>query len=125
MIGTIVLTLILTIDLITKSLIVLVVEKEATFHWLQQETPYLRSILGDFILVTGKGYPCLATRQLLFALEIKYPNINIFGIFDYDPYGIDIYCGYRFGSRQMSHESNTAVVSSMIRIGISMRHFVA
>ncbi|KAG9306978.1 hypothetical protein G9A89_000892 [Geosiphon pyriformis] len=72
-------------------------------------------MLGACIMITGKGYPDLATRQLvkLIADQIKRnpPNwkkidhgyagqtsIPILGLFDNDPYGIDIFSVYRCGS---------------------------
>jgi meiotic recombination protein SPO11 len=103
--------------------IIIVVEKEATFHWLKQDLEYLRSVFGSIVLVTGKGYPCLATRQLLFAIATKYPAAHIFGIFDYDPHGMEIYCTYKFGSKQLPHESDTTIVSRMTRIGINIQQF--
>jgi meiotic recombination protein SPO11 len=48
----------------------------------------------------GKGYPDLATRQFLrTAIDSSTFHGPILGLFDYDPYGIDILKCYRVGSK--------------------------
>lgn len=78
---------------------ILVVEKESVFRNIVNESSAERNFFASALLVTGKGYPCLFTRQLLKYLSVKYPNIPIYGLFDCDPYGMDIYHCYKYGSR--------------------------
>ncbi|KCZ81511.1 hypothetical protein H312_01089 [Anncaliia algerae PRA339] len=41
-------------------------------------------------MVTGKGYPCTNTIKFL-----EKVNMPIFGLFDFDPYGLNIYLNYK------------------------------
>jgi meiotic recombination protein SPO11 len=53
----------------------------------------------------GKGYPDVATRQLVATLSACLPRrIPILGLVDGDPYGLDILSVYKYGSRGMAHE---------------------
>lgn len=54
-------------------------------------------LLTYFLLSQGKGYPDLATRQLVKMIWDKL-KIPIFILVDADPHGFDIMCTYRFGS---------------------------
>jgi len=60
------------------------------------------------LLVTGKGYPCLATREFLVALLRQF-DLSFYGLFDYDPYGIEIYSVYKYGSKVMLLDISLAV----------------
>ncbi len=52
------------------------------------------------ILVTGKGFPDLATRALVHTLynELKIP---VLGLCDGNPYGISVLALYRFAGDRM------------------------
>lgn len=53
----------------------------------------------------GKGYPDLNTKQLLrHILDIAPTQIPIFGLFDGDPDGLDIFRCYRVGSKRLAQE---------------------
>ncbi|KAL7421510.1 endodeoxyribonuclease [Cryptotrichosporon argae] len=56
-------------------------------------------LLGAGVLITGKGYPDLATLQLTRAIADTFPNARIFGLVDADPHGLDILSVYTNGSR--------------------------
>lgn len=93
---------------------ILVVEKEATFKslvethsWLENET------IGRGVLVTGRGYPDLATQRLVRAFAdqqvFQSPSMPghqplILGLFDCDPDGVKILDIYRNGSKSLAHE---------------------
>ncbi|KAG0728221.1 Meiotic recombination protein SPO11 [Chionoecetes opilio] len=83
----------------TEARYVLVVEKDATFQKLM-ETHFLRSF-GPAILVTGKGYPDIATRQLVHRLwrDLYLP---VLALTDADPYGLHIAAVYKFGALFLS-----------------------
>ncbi|CAG8687345.1 20216_t:CDS:10, partial [Gigaspora rosea] len=77
----------------TNAEFVLVVEKEATFQYLLSSRIFEK--FGPCIIITGKGYPDLATRQLVKILgDLRHSNnlinsfetIPILGFFDNDPY---------------------------------------
>ncbi|PVG00950.1 DNA topoisomerase IV, alpha subunit [Serendipita vermifera] len=67
----------------------------------------------------GKGYPDVATRQLVHKLSIGLPErIPIFALVDADPYGIDIMACYSFGSESLDHERESLVSERVICIGV-------
>lgn len=68
----------------------------------------------------AKGYPDLATRQFIRAI-VDAPGFAgpVFGLFDYDPYGIDILKCYRVGSKALAGESDLAV-PDMRWIGVTV-----
>ncbi|KAK9455380.1 Spo11/DNA topoisomerase VI subunit A [Dipodascopsis uninucleata] len=98
---------------------ILVIEKEAIFRSL---CTYIQHRNTEFrgILITGKGYPDVITRQFITRLVTDYPAIPLFGLFDSDPYGIDIFSVYKFGSRSLSHESENMVSSAIEYLGVSI-----
>ncbi|CCF50812.1 hypothetical protein NDA11_006131 [Ustilago hordei] len=75
--------------------VVVVVEKEAVFkHLIQHPT-----VARQWVVVTGKGYPDHATRALIQILGAeleceKGGGVRMVGVFDCDPYGIDIHRQY-------------------------------
>ncbi len=57
----------------------------------------------------AKGYPDLATRQFIRATVDAADFAGpVFGLFDYDPYGIDILKCYRVGSKASAGEPDLA-----------------
>nr|WJN25134.1 meiosis-specific topoisomerase [Pseudozyma thailandica] len=75
---------------------VVVVEKEAVFKTLVQLSPPLCG--GKAIIVTGKGYPDHATKALVSVLATSTcahgGTVSMVGMFDGDPYGVDIHRQY-------------------------------
>ncbi|KAF9010696.1 Spo11/DNA topoisomerase VI subunit A [Cyathus striatus] len=71
---------------------VLVVEKEAVFQTLIQMKVVDHPLMpGRGLLITGKGYPDIATRHLVKSLTDALPRtIPIMVLVDADPYGLDI-----------------------------------
>ncbi|KAK8395951.1 hypothetical protein O3P69_005816 [Scylla paramamosain] len=100
-------------DIQTDSRYVLVVEKDATFQKLL-ETHFLRSF-GPAILVTGKGYPDLNTRQLVFRLR-RDLQLPVLALTDADPYGLHIAAVYKFGA--LAREESGLSVGSLAWLGV-------
>ncbi|OTB01709.1 hypothetical protein M426DRAFT_265630 [Hypoxylon sp. CI-4A] len=88
---------------------ILVIEKEATFRGLAASRYSETSTVGMGVIVTGKGYPDLATRQFLHLLHSTVPQVPILALVDFDPSGIEIMLTYKYGSRSLSHEQNVTV----------------
>lgn len=94
---------------------VIVFEKEAVFLRAAQNVSGIEAALGrKVLLVTGKGYPCSSTFRFLMGIK----SAKIFGIFDCDPHGLQIYLTYKYGSRKRPHLR----VPGMERIGVSVSH---
>ncbi|KAB5529027.1 Spo11/DNA topoisomerase VI subunit A [Coniochaeta sp. 2T2.1] len=88
---------------------VLVIEKEATFRTLAAAGYHTRSMAGHGILVTGKGFPDLATRSFLNLLHSARPHLPMYALVDYDPDGLSIFRTYQRGSASLLHEEDTVV----------------
>lgn len=73
---------------------VLVVEKDAVMNAIVQYYNQMTSFLGPFVLITGKGYPCLKTKHFLNMLETTFPHLPIYCLVDHDPFGIHICLTY-------------------------------
>ncbi|XP_071554995.1 meiotic recombination protein W68 [Temnothorax nylanderi] len=93
---------------------VLVIEKDAVFQKLLEEncTRALRCIL-----VTGKGYPDVATRMLVKMLSEKM-DLPVYIVVDADPFGVDIMLIYRFGSSTLRKENETLACPDARWLGI-------
>ncbi|KAK9317973.1 Spo11/DNA topoisomerase VI subunit A [Lipomyces starkeyi] len=102
---------------------VLVIEKEAIFRSLCSSKFYNRADIGRSILVTGKGYPDLTTRQFISNIAACHPDTPLFGAVDSDPYGIDILCTYKFGSRAMAHENSHLTALKMEWVGVNVLEY--
>lgn len=80
-----------------------------------------RIFLLNLLTLKAKGYPDLATRQFLRTI-VDVPDFKapILGLFDYDPYGIDILKCYRVGSKVSIGEKALAI-PTMKWIGVRSR----
>ncbi|KAJ3737480.1 DNA topoisomerase IV alpha subunit [Lentinula guzmanii] len=87
---------------------VLIVEKDAVFQTLRHlNASNHPSLPGRGLLITGKGYPDMATRHLVKSLSDSLPQtIPIMALVDGDPYGLDILSVYKYGSSRLRHENN-------------------
>ncbi|KAI5918868.1 Spo11/DNA topoisomerase VI subunit A [Camillea tinctor] len=85
---------------------VLVVEKEATFRGLVASRYFESSRAGPGAIITGKGYPDLATRQFLNLLHTVLPQLPFYALVDFDPDGLAIMRTYKCGSLALGHEEN-------------------
>ncbi|KAJ7680599.1 Spo11/DNA topoisomerase VI subunit A, partial [Mycena polygramma] len=99
---------------------VLIVEKDAVFQTLC----HLRfashpRLPGRGIIITGKGYPDVATRQLVATLSACLPRrVPLLGLVDGDPYGLDILAVYKYGSRAMAHEATKLAAPRVKYLGV-------
>lgn len=99
---------------------VLVVEKEAIFQTLCRLNFTKHPALpGPGLIVTGKGYPDVATRRLVKMLSDKLPKcIPIVALVDADPYGLDILSVYKYGSHSLRHENENLAAHRVEWLGI-------
>ncbi|KAI8993791.1 Spo11/DNA topoisomerase VI subunit A [Trametes punicea] len=99
---------------------VLVVEKEAVFQTLcRLRVGTHHALPGKGLIITGKGYPDVATRHLMNALSTNLPQrIPILALVDGDAYGIDILSVYKYGSLHMQHERDQLVAKRIQWLGI-------
>lgn len=102
------------------------------------------SVLGKSILITGKGYPDVATRELVKALCEKLParymfrenseraviewslnlsfvnrSVPMLCFVDADPHGLHIFLNYRNGSKAMSFDNTNLTASRLQWLGLS------
>jgi meiotic recombination protein SPO11 len=96
----------------TSAIAVLVVEKESVFLRLVQST-----IVNEVILISGRGVPDYSSRLFLKLMEDSF-EIPILGLFDMDPYGIAIFCIYKFGSRMAAYDGMNMACTSLRWLGI-------
>ncbi|KAM0753079.1 DNA topoisomerase IV, alpha subunit [Meredithblackwellia eburnea MCA 4105] len=98
---------------------VLVVEKEAVFQSLCCPA-FLKETMGDCpgVLVTGKGYPDVSTRELVKRLSDDYPSVPIFCLVDSDPHGLDILWTYKFGSLSLDFDKENLAVTRIQWLGV-------
>ncbi|KAI8342483.1 Spo11/DNA topoisomerase VI subunit A [Chlamydoabsidia padenii] len=98
--------------------ILLVIEKEASFRHLVS-VGFVQMLLRRCILITGCGYPDFATRHMVKHLSTRYPQMPIFAIMDNDPYGLDIYSVYKWGSLAQAHDSVNLTIPTIQFLGLS------
>ncbi|KIM32154.1 hypothetical protein M408DRAFT_214618 [Serendipita vermifera MAFF 305830] len=99
---------------------ILVVEKEAIFQTLcQVGFANDNALQKPGIIFTGKGYPDIATRQLVHKLSSALPeSIPIFALVDADPYGVDILSCYAFGSESLYHQREELIAERIEWLGV-------
>ncbi|KAG2032460.1 Spo11/DNA topoisomerase VI subunit A [Suillus americanus] len=99
---------------------VLVVEKEAVFQTLCRfQFASHQSLPGPGLIITGKGYPDVATRQLVKTLSDNLPaHIPIVALVDGDAYGLDILSVYKYGSHSLRHENKKLAAQRIEWLGI-------
>ncbi|KAG9074725.1 endodeoxyribonuclease [Ceratobasidium sp. UAMH 11750] len=101
---------------------ILVIEKEAVFQTLVQLSFATKhEDIGSGIVITGKGYPDLATRQLVAALSAQASeHVPLVALVDGDPHGLEILMTYQLGSKSMAHENDQLVAPRLEWIGVTM-----
>ncbi|OBZ85943.1 Meiotic recombination protein SPO11 [Choanephora cucurbitarum] len=103
-----------------KAKCILVIEKEATFRYLVSVGfNHSLQVQQDCILITGKGYPDLSTRQLVKYLSVHFSEKPILALMDNDPHGLDIYATYKWGAR--ASRAFEGSVDSLQLIGLSCK----
>lgn len=76
---------------------ILVIEKEGVYNRLSEERIFDRF---PCILVTGKGFPDLATRALVHSLHHEL-DLPVFGLCDCNPYGVSVLALYHCAGERM------------------------
>ena len=100
----------------TSAKFVLVVEKDAVFQRMLEEG-VMSGHLPSLIMVTGKGVPDLATRQLVYMLATKL-MLPVMIMTDCDPYGVDICMMYKYGSLAMAWAAEPLAVPTAVWLGL-------
>eukprot|EP00808_Paulinella_micropora_P020725 g32466.t1 len=94
---------------------ILVTEKETVFRNICADDNFLRQ--WPCLVVTGKGYPCLATRHFLKTV-LAASRVSCFILVDADVYGLEIYCEYKYGNTKRCMED--VALPDIIPIGLSI-----
>ncbi|KAI5480789.1 meiotic recombination protein SPO11 [Pseudohyphozyma bogoriensis] len=97
---------------------VLVIEKEAVFQNLCASTFLDSSKHGRGIIITGKGYPDLATREFVKLLSTSLPDTPIMCLVDSDPHGIEILSTYKLGSASLAFDVENLAVERVEWVGV-------
>ncbi|EFR00877.1 meiotic recombination protein spo11 [Nannizzia gypsea CBS 118893] len=112
---------------------ILVVEKEAVFHRLITSGYHNTSAAGNGILLTGKGYPDLSSREFLRLLssqkgcnsKIVSNPLPIFILVDRDPDGMAIMSTYKYGSMAQLHRNANLNVPSIRWVGLQASEMIS
>ncbi|KDO33716.1 hypothetical protein SPRG_19326 [Saprolegnia parasitica CBS 223.65] len=88
-------------DMISDAQYIIVVEKEGIFNRLGEDLFFNRV---PCILVTGKGFPDLATRIFVKKLRDTL-RVPVLGLCDCNPFGLSILLSFKFGSARMPLDS--------------------
>lgn len=107
---------------------VVVVEKEATFRSIAASR-FWEQLITEGVLITGKGYPDIASRALLHFLNTPSPQNGfasppVFGLADFDPDGLAILSVYKHGSAALAHESAALRVPQLKWLGLRSEHLM-
>ncbi|KAJ3776294.1 DNA topoisomerase IV alpha subunit [Lentinula raphanica] len=99
---------------------ILIVEKDAVFQTLCRLNVTNHALLpGRGLMITGKGYPDMATRHLVKTLADSLSRtIPIMALVDGDPYGLDILSVYKYGSSRLSHENEKLAARRIKWLGL-------
>ncbi|BGP55834.1 endodeoxyribonuclease [Rhodotorula sphaerocarpa] len=104
---------------------ILIVEKDAIFTTLTEAKMAGDADLGNGILLTGKGYPDVATRELLKRFSDIMPAVPVLGIVDCDPHGLDILATYRLGSAAHAHDVGNLACGRVEWAGLKLADIVS
>lgn len=99
---------------------VLIVEKECTFDILCAIKFHIKH---HCVIITGKGYPTIATRSVVRKLKDTL-MVPVYGLSDLDRSGLEILCTYKFGSRNCAYDNLDLSVPSLIWLGVHPEDFI-
>uniref|UniRef100_A0A9J8DHW9 DNA topoisomerase (ATP-hydrolyzing) n=2 Tax=Cyprinus carpio TaxID=7962 RepID=A0A9J8DHW9_CYPCA len=102
-------------NIVSAAKFILIVEKDATFQRLLDDAFCTR--LSPCIIITGKGVPDVNSRLMVRKLWDTL-HIPVFALVDADPYGIEIMCIYKYGSRSLAFEAHSLTVPSVLWLGL-------
>ncbi|KAK4501379.1 hypothetical protein PRZ48_007188 [Zasmidium cellare] len=105
---------------------ILVIEKEATFRSIAG-SDFWNVIQSQGVILTGKGYPDLASREMLRLLSSASPQNGfaappVYGLADFDPDGMAILSTYKSGSKALAHENEGHCIPQLHRLGLHSTH---
>lgn len=105
---------------------ILVIEKEATFRSIVS-SDFGEELTAKGVIMTGKGYPDIATRALLHLMSTATPRNGfcsppVYALVDWDPDGLAIMSTYRNGSIAISSDSVELCVPQMQWLGLGHEH---
>lgn len=101
-------------DIRSDARFILLVEKDAAFARLAEDRFYNEY---PCIIITAKGQPDVATRELLRRLKLEL-RIPVLALVDADPYGLKILSVYMSGSKSMSYDSANLVTPNIRWLGV-------
>jgi meiotic recombination protein SPO11 len=93
---------------------ILVIEKEGVYTRLSEERIFDRF---PCILVTGKGFPDLATRALVSTLHREL-NLPVIGLCDCNPFGISVLALYHYAGERMGIDGRKRYTVPMRWLGL-------
>jgi len=101
---------------------ILVIEKEASFRSIAAST-FWHEVSTRGVIMTGKGYPDIATRALLHLMCTPAPRNGFasppaFCLVDFDPDGLAIMSTYKHGSAALAHENEDLRVPQLQWLGL-------
>ncbi|KAG9951155.1 DNA topoisomerase IV, alpha subunit, partial [Aureobasidium melanogenum] len=104
---------------------VLVIEKEAAFQSIASSQEW-QEMMWHAVLVTGKGYPDIATRAMTRFMTVASPQNGfaeppVLGLVDYDPDGLAILHTYKHGSKKISEDNAALIVPRIQWLGLHSR----
>lgn len=102
----------------SNALYLVIIEKEGVFLRFCQDnfTEKLRCIL-----VTGCGFPDIATRALVHCVKNRLPHVKVVCITDCNPFGLSLLLTYKFGSKAKDFEgSGLEVPRFSLHLSISL-----
>ena len=107
---------------------ILVIEKEATFRSIAASS-FWEMLSRHGVIITGKGYPDIASRALLHFLATPSPRNSfslpqVFGLVDFDPDGLAIFSIYKNGSLARAHENQELRVPHLQWLGLRSEHIM-
>ncbi|KAK5166596.1 endodeoxyribonuclease [Saxophila tyrrhenica] len=108
---------------------ILVIEKEATFRSIAA-SEFWDTVATDGVIVTGKGYPDIATRAMVRYMSTPSPQNGfmappVYGLVDHDPDGLAILSVYKSGSIALAHEGEDLLVPRLQWLGLRREQFLA
>lgn len=105
---------------------ILVIEKEASFRAITACIQRDRGLV-DGIILTAKGYPDIASRDMLNLIATPSPKNGfsskpLLALMDFDPDGFNIYGCYKYRATEVASAPITQALSRMQFIGLSSSH---
>jgi meiotic recombination protein SPO11 len=82
---------------------ILVIEKEGVYNRFSEDRLFERF---PCILVTGKGFPDIATRSFVHAVHSQL-NLPVYGVADCNPFGLLVLQTYQYGSARLGMDGGS------------------